>query len=286
MKFAKASGLIGLATLASVVSPLAMAGTTDYGWYIGGNVGQSSATIDNERITNLLAAGGYTTTALYGDNDRDLGYKLFGGYGFNENWALEAGYFNLGEFGYLATTAPAGSLRGTAEFQGLNLDLVGKMPIGENFSLFGRIGAIYAEAKDHFVTTGAVNLITDPNPSKRAASYKFGAGVQYDFSEALAMRLEAERYHVDDAVGNKGDIDLYSLGLVYSFGGEREVAPEPVVVVQKTCADLDDDGDGVNNCDDKCPGSMAGQAIGPDGCPVPTPAPEPEPVPEPKPFRG
>ncbi|MGH8081029.1 MAG: OmpA family protein, partial [Lysobacter sp.] len=35
------------------------------------------------------------------------------------------------------------------------------------------------------------------------------------------------------------------------------------------CADKDDDGDGVNNCDDKCPGSQAGQTIGPDGCPVP-----------------
>jgi len=31
----------------------------------------------------------------------------------------------------------------------------------------------------------------------------------------------------------------------------------------------DDDGDGVNNCDDKCPDSQAGQTIGPDGCPVP-----------------
>jgi OmpA-OmpF porin, OOP family len=37
----------------------------------------------------------------------------------------------------------------------------------------------------------------------------------------------------------------------------------------QTCADLDDDGDGVNNCEDKCPGSQAGQAVGPDGCPVP-----------------
>src|SRR3546814_15809693 len=43
-------------------------------------------------------------------------------------------------------------------------------------------------------------------------------------------------------------------------------APEPVA---PSCADLDDDGDGVNNCDDKCPGSQAGQTIGPDGCPVP-----------------
>jgi OOP family OmpA-OmpF porin len=31
---------------------------------------------------------------------------------------------------------------------------------------------------------------------------------------------------------------------------------------------MDSDGDGVNDCDDKCPGSQAGQTIGPDGCPV------------------
>ena len=77
------------------------------------------------------------------------------------------------------------------------------------------------------------------------------------------------------------------LGVRYTFGGSSP-APAPAAVVEtapvKTCADLDDDGDGVNNCDDKCVGSTAGQAVGPDGCPVPQP--EPEPVMEPKPFRG
>lgn len=32
---------------------------------------------------------------------------------------------------------------------------------------------------------------------------------------------------------------------------------------------MDSDGDGVNDCNDKCPNSQAGQAIGPDGCPAP-----------------
>jgi len=60
-------------------------------------------------------------------------------------------------------------------------------------------------------------------------------------------------------------------------------APEPVAPPPaKTCVDLDDDADGVNNCDDKCPGSTAGSAVGADGCPVPPP----EPAMEPKPFRG
>ena len=45
------------------------------------------------------------------------------------------------------------------------------------------------------------------------------------------------------------------LGVRYTFGGRAPPAPAPVVAPAKTCADLDDDGDGVNNCDDKCPGS-------------------------------
>jgi OOP family OmpA-OmpF porin len=48
-----------------------------------------------------------------------------------------------------------------------------------------------------------------------------------------------------------------------------EAEPMPAPPPEKTCADMDDDGDGVNNCNDKCPDSAAGQAIGPDGCPVP-----------------
>ena len=57
----------------------------------------------------------------------------------------------------------------------------------------------------------------------------------------------------------------------------EEPAPEPV----QTCADLDDDGDGLNNCDDKCPTTPSGEAVGPDGCPVPV-----EPELAPKPYRN
>jgi hypothetical protein len=75
------------------------------------------------------------------------------------------------------------------------------------------------------------------------------------------------------------------LGVRYTFGGASPApAPAPVPVAPaKTCADLDDDADGVNNCNDRCV-TAAGEAVGADGCPVPAPAPEP--VMEPKPYRG
>ncbi len=71
-----------------------------------------------------------------------------------------------------------------------------------------------------------------------------------------------------------------------ALGSRAELVAVVVAAPQKTCADLEDGG-GVNNCNDKCPASAAGEAMGADGCPVvvPQPEPHPEPVMEPKPFR-
>ena len=229
MKFARASVTLGLATLAVFASPFAMA--DGQGWYGGINIGQSRAKIDDARIVSSLLAGGLTTTSINDDN-RDTGYKLYGGYRINRNFAVEGGYFNLGKFGFTATTVPAGTLTGNIKLQGVNLDAVGILPITERFSAFARVGVNYAQARDHFSGTGAVGVL-NPNPSKSDTNYKFGAGLQYDFTESLGVRAEAERYRINDAVGNKGDVDLFSIGLVYRFGAKTPArAPRPAPVMQ------------------------------------------------------
>jgi OOP family OmpA-OmpF porin len=109
---------------------------------------------------------------------------------------------------------------------------------------------------------------------------KVGVGIQTDVGRVairteLAVRLDADNDSFgavrEDNDHNDGedwfqDV-LASVGVVIPLGPEAEkatpAAPAP------NCADKDSDGDGVNDCDDKCPGSQAGQTIGPDGCPVP-----------------
>lgn len=232
MKYARKTATLGLAVLAAIASQFAVA--DDSGWYVGGNVGQSRAKIDNARITTQLLGAGLTATSI-ADNNRDTGYKLFAGYQINKNFALEGGYFNLGRFSYVATTAPAGNLSGNIRLQGVNLDGVAMLPITDQFSVFGRLGLNYAQAHDGFSSTGAVLTPANPNPSKNQVNYKFGAGLQYAFTDVLAMRAEVERYRINDAVGNKGDVDLVSVGLVYHFDAEkpapapRAAEPEPVV---------------------------------------------------------
>ena len=233
MQLTRISGRLGLAALAVIASQFAVA--DDLGWYGGANVGRSAATIDDARITSGLLTGGLATTSIE-DRDRSTGFKVFGGYQFNRNFALEGGYFDLGKFGFTANTVPAGMLTGNIRLRGFNLDAVGILPVTEKLSLLGRVGVTNAQARDSFSGTGAVNVL-NANPSKRDTNYKFGVGVQYAFNDALAMRVEAERYRVNDAVGNRGDVDLVSVGLVYRFGGKvqapapREAAPEPVAAV-------------------------------------------------------
>jgi OOP family OmpA-OmpF porin len=107
--------------------------------------------------------------------------------------------------------------------QGLNLDLVGTLPITDRWSLLGRVGAAYAETKGSIDGTGA-GAIAASSTSKRDTHYKFGFGTQYAFTPALTVRLEGERYQVNDLVAQKAFVDLISVGLVYRFGAPAAAA--------------------------------------------------------------
>src|ERR1700733_1810436 len=242
MILAKTSAALSVLALAVLAN--APASAQNSGWYVGGNGGLSAAKIDDQRIATDLLDGGFTTSAIKND-ERTGGFKLYGGYRFDRYFALEGGYFNLGRFGFTADTLPAGALLGSARFQGMNFDAVPMLPITDRFFLFGRIGANYAWARDRFSGEGAVNVM-DPSASKSGGNYKYGFGIEYDLTEHFGTRLEAERYRVDDAVGNRGGIDLVSLGVLYRFGAPSAPAPtrmaavmaSPVWVAPETTVEL------------------------------------------------
>lgn len=119
-----------------------------------------------------------------------------------------------------------------------------------------------------------------PSPGRHKASnlaVNLGAGLQFDFGRMNLRTEVGTRVDFDDQqarIGNQQNLftdALLSIGMTYALGPDpvAPVAPAPAPEPAKTCADMDDDGDGVNNCNDKCPNSQPGQTIGPDGCPVP-----------------
>ena len=211
-------GLVAFAVFGTVASSWVIAQDSTTGPYIGANLGTTRAQFNNDSINSTLAGQGFSVSSRTEDNS-STGYKLFGGYQLNRNFAVEGGYFDLGRFNYRVNTVPLGTFTSDTQVRGLNLDLVGILPLSDQFSVFGRIGAAYAQSRANFARTGVPSLISS-STSRNDTNLKVGLGMQYAITEALAVRAELERYRISDPVRNRGNIDMASIGLVYRFGGK------------------------------------------------------------------
>ncbi|MCX7514125.1 OmpA family protein [Frateuria hangzhouensis] len=103
---------------------------------------------------------------------------------------------------------------------------------------------------------------------------ELGVGVSKTITDSSDIRIETGyRYDWDD--NSQSTEDGYGdwfLGFSFvSRFGEPAAAPEPVAPPPpppvNDCSTQDNDNDGVNDCEDKCPATAAGTIVGPDGCP-------------------
>jgi OOP family OmpA-OmpF porin len=208
---------------AVALSPL-VAHAADSNWYAVLSIGQST-------FDDVVDDTSFSTTVDSSLDDTDTGYKIQAGYTFNENFAVEGGYVDLGRMNYdtgVASTARTLSINGDAgaELQayGFNIDAVGILPLGSGFSLFGKVGAIIAHTEsDASVTVtisdGVVTENIDDDGHKTETSLKptAGVGFSFDLNETLSARIEYERFFGLKTEGDDVDVDLASIGLVARF---------------------------------------------------------------------
>jgi OOP family OmpA-OmpF porin len=239
--------LLSTALLAGLaVSQVASAQEFDDRWYLTGTAGMNIQ--DNDRGTRNAPFGA-------------LGVGKF----LNSNWSLD------GELNYQNPNNDANQDLNWSQY-GISFDLRRHfLAEGRNWAPYLLMGLGYQQSEEEFDSFPNPNSPSQRDEGNLAA--KVGVGLQTALGERVSLRTElAYRADFDDgsvAAPNEdwfGDM-LASVGVVIPLGAlPVAAAPAPAA---PSCADLDDDGDGVNNCDDKCPGSQAGQTIGPDGCPVP-----------------
>lgn len=119
-------------------------------------------------------------------------WKLYGGVQFNPIWGLELGYTDLGR--YRGSDIESWSLAGT-----------GTLPMGERWSLLGKLGAVWNRPG----FTGASNH-TD---------LLVGVGVGYSMTRNLGLRLEYEDFGKLSNVGHGSNSrgSNLGLGLKYAF---------------------------------------------------------------------
>ena len=159
----------------------------DTGFYLGASVGQSMADCGN----------------LPSCDDKDTAYRVFGGYQFNRNLAVEGGYSPLGEIS-------GGNLK--LETNAWDLVGVGIWPLNQQFSIYGKLGFYNAEMKVSGPVSG----------KKTTTDLTYGVGGQFNFSRNLGLRLEWQRYGGVEApqvggLSGDSDIDTLNLGVLWKF---------------------------------------------------------------------
>jgi OOP family OmpA-OmpF porin len=209
--------IISTAILAASTSAFAAHNNNNNsGFYLDGSLGVSHTSIDKSSFDAALTSLGATNLSS-SVSENDVGFKLQAGYQVNSYLAVEGGYVNLGKFKYNATFSGVSS---TVSFEpsGWNLDVLGIMPINNQFSVFVKAGMIRAKVED---TVSATNGSSSASEIVTATNWKpnYGVGVTYTLSRNSAVRAELEQYRKlgDDATTGSGDVNLLSIGYQYKF---------------------------------------------------------------------
>lgn len=194
----------------------------DNAWYGVFSAGKSKFKISENDINSSLADAGLTTIAASNLDEDDKGFKLQAGYRFNENFAVEGGFVDLGKLHYHAdATSPMLAVGGfhvdasaSVHAFGVNVDALGILPVGAGFSLFAKAGVIAARTETR-LSVG----IADDNTNATDVKPTFGIGAEYAMTDKLGVRLEFERFSKlgDKNKTGEADVDLASIGLVAKF---------------------------------------------------------------------
>ena len=163
----------------------APAAAQDSGFYLGGSLGQGTFTewcVDDPSVLSC--------------DDKASAWKLFGGYRFSPNLAVEASYVDWGEVG--GTVAGVGSV--SAEQTSIGLAGVLAFEVSPQLALFGKAGFLMTEQE----TRGRNTVRRDES------EFHYGLGARYGFTREWAARAEWERTE-------KLKVELVSIGVEYRF---------------------------------------------------------------------
>ena len=190
-------------------------------WYVGAGIGLADIDVDADDYDRDLAKRGYTTSSSL--DDTDTGWKLFGGYRFTRNWAVEGAYVDLGDV-TSKTKVKDGPAGFTAQdfvntaarvhpysVDGFTLSGVGTWPVNEKFSLFAKLGIFNWEADIKVECVGCGSSVRKPD-DESGTDWTAGIGAGYDINDEFGLRLEFERYATD-----RDDVNFFSVSGLYRF---------------------------------------------------------------------
>jgi OOP family OmpA-OmpF porin len=191
----KIAVLLGLGLSAAL--PLAAHGqATTPGVYVGLGAGQSEALEYDTCDTRPVC------------KKKGTAYRFFGGWQFNRNFGVEVAFTDVGK-----ANSRAPGFDETVKVRASELTLVGAYPATERFSIYGKVGAYYAQT-----TLDTEQGAASTRVRKSNGNPTFAGGLQFFVTPALALRGEGQRYmKVGGGSIGTSDYNVYSIGLLWKF---------------------------------------------------------------------
>jgi len=173
------------------------------GFYLGGSIGLADAR--SVCTTNWLPAG----TTLGGCDDKDQGWKIYGGYQFTPHWGAEAGYVDFGKQRWAVAIGGVTPAIAEAEANAWYLSGTATLPITPEFGVFGKLGLYGSDVDVRANGFSANGSSTD---------YMWGVGAKWNFGRNWSMRIEWERFN-NAGSGSIGttDYEMLSIGAIFRF---------------------------------------------------------------------
>ena len=200
VKRARSATLAGLALCLAApyaMAPAAaqMAPTPGYA-YSPGYVDLSIGSSDYSKPSNGFG--------IFSSDQRATAYSIsMGNYVFSPNWGLEVGYTDFG------SVNRAGG-RTTAD--GINLNLIGRMPLNPAWNLLGKVGTTYGRTDVSSAPTSGVQ-----SGSARDFGWSYGLGVELKLAAQWSGVLMYEEHTMKVPGSSTDRISATKLGLRYHY---------------------------------------------------------------------
>ncbi|MES2354864.1 MAG: outer membrane beta-barrel protein [Pseudomonadota bacterium] len=166
--------------------------------FVGGGIGVAQLKVDSGEL--IVAS----------KDEKDIGYKIVGGYKFSRYLSVEGGYVSLGK---VKNTYSVGGNDVTLDMKshGLYAAVKGSLPFSEEFSMFAKLGAIKNRSS---ATVSGSGLTIDATGSK--ISPMIGFGMDYDFGRSWNWVFSLE-YDYFGKVAEDVKAGLWTVNLLYNF---------------------------------------------------------------------
>jgi OmpA-OmpF porin, OOP family len=210
------TSVLGVSVLGAMAANAAAPGV-----YVTGQVGYANTQMGNKTDTaNLLHNKDKAEANNLSNNG--LAGRLALGYQFNQNFAVEVGYLQLGQRKVNVRVSPEQS---SLKLRQNALDLVGKgiIPVSNNIDVYGKLGVAYltSDIKETVKVGGQSTTTYDLNDVARVNKHQWAPeaaiGVTYDITPNVSV--DTSWTHIQPLGKNRpGNIDFVAVGLGYNFG--------------------------------------------------------------------